>query len=447
MSYTLNRFDGTPLVVLADGTTDTSSTSLTLIGKNVTSYGTALNENFVYLMENFRSGSGPAVPLEGQLWWDEINKQLNVYQGSIWKTLSHSAPSATAPTSAPALGDLWWDTINSQLRGYTGSQWILVGPATSPGTATTTFQGNAVTDTLSSSHTVGNLTVNNKLTAIVSSDSSTFTPSAGFTGTSGITRINPGINFTSTAEPTMISSPNMILGVSSGNIQVTGVGANYGFNISANIGGTTTSVFYINGATGNASFSGNVSFPSSSPVSIAQLTPAGGTLSVNGTLNVAGNVAPAANLTYNLGSTTSWWNNIYGTAIHAQYADLAERFEADRAYDAGTVVELGGAAEITAAIEDLSDNVFGVISTRAAYLMNSGAGDDATHPPVAAQGRVPVKVIGKIRKGNRLVSAGNGIARAGLSSEITPWNVIGRALEDKLDDGPGTIEAVVKLNS
>jgi hypothetical protein len=163
--------------------------------------------------------------------------------------------------------------------------------------------------------------------------------------------------------------------------------------------------------------------------------------------SVASDITPAANLTYNLGSASSWWNNIYGTAIHAQYADLAERFEADGVYGPGTVVELGGSAEITAAVEELSENVFGVISTRAAYLMNSSAGNNQTHPPIAVQGRVPVKVIGQIRKGDRLVSAGNGIARAGSRSEITTWNVIGRALEDKLDDGVGEIEAVVKLNS
>jgi hypothetical protein len=79
--------------------------------------------------------------------------------------------------------------------------------------------------------------------------------------------------------------------------------------------------------------------------------------------------------------------------------------------------------------------------------MNSAAGSDLTHPPVAVQGRVPVKVIGKIRKGDRLVAAGNGLARAAAKTELTPWNVIGRALENKTDPGEGTIEAIVKLNS
>ena len=103
--------------------------------------------------------------------------------------------------------------------------------------------------------------------------------------------------------------------------------------------------------------------------------------------------------------------------------------------------------EITVVTEELSEDVFGVISTKAAYLMNSGAGSDITHPPVAVQGRVPVKVVGKIRKGDRLVAAGNGLARAGSKNELTPWNVIGRALENKSDLNEGTIEAIVKLNS
>jgi hypothetical protein len=136
-----------------------------------------------------------------------------------------------------------------------------------------------------------------------------------------------------------------------------------------------------------------------------------------------------------------------GVAINALYADLAERFEADAYYQPGTVLTMGGEKEVTLADEELSDDVFGVVSTRAAYLMNSQAGSNETHPPVAVSGRVPVKVIGSVRKGDRLVSAGRGMARAANKDEITPFNVIGRALENKSDDGEGTIYAIVTLNS
>ena len=112
----------------------------------------------------------------------------------------------------------------------------------------------------------------------------------------------------------------------------------------------------------------------------------------------------------------------------------------------GTVVELGGSAEITESVDELSENVFGVISTRAAYLMNSGAGTDSTHPPIAMTGRVPVRVTGSIRKGDRLVAAGNGLARAAKPGEATAFNTIGRSLESKESESLGVIEAIVTIN-
>lgn len=147
----------------------------------------------------------------------------------------------------------------------------------------------------------------------------------------------------------------------------------------------------------------------------------------------------------NIGSIDNYYNRVFATSTSALYADVAERFAADERMDAGTVVELGGVAEITRSQRELSEDVFGVVSTAAAYLMNAGAGDDDTHPAVAMAGRVPVKVTGSVRKGDRLVSAGGGIARAARAGEATPFNVIGRALEDKLTTEDGTVEAIVTV--
>jgi hypothetical protein len=147
----------------------------------------------------------------------------------------------------------------------------------------------------------------------------------------------------------------------------------------------------------------------------------------------------------NIGSSTSYFNRLFATATTALYADVAERFAADEYLEPGTVVELGGTAEITRSQQDLSENVFGVISTNAAYLMNGGAGEDDTHPPVAMTGRVPVKCIGMVRKGDRLVSAGDGVARAAQPGEATAFNVIGRALRDKMDEGEAYVEAIVTI--
>jgi hypothetical protein len=147
----------------------------------------------------------------------------------------------------------------------------------------------------------------------------------------------------------------------------------------------------------------------------------------------------------NIGSVGAPFNLVFATATQAEYADVAERFHADTELSPGTVVELGGSAEITQVTSDLSENVFGVISTRAAYLMNSAAGSNATHPPVAMTGRVPVRVVGQVNKGDRLVSAGNGLARSAQPGEATAFNVIGRALANKSDSAVGTVEAIVTI--
>jgi hypothetical protein len=183
-------------------------------------------------------------------------------------------------------------------------------------------------------------------------------------------------------------------------------------------------------------------------------------ISVGGTSNVAvfttsgaiftGITVPSidksgSNAVGNIGSSSNYFNRVFATATTALYADVAERFEADEYLEPGTVVELGGHKEITRARTDLSDNIFGVISTRPAYLMNGGAGEDATHPPVAMTGRVPVRVVGQVRKGDRLVSAGDGLARAARLGEASAFNVIGRALEGKFSDGVGEVESIVTI--
>jgi len=152
-----------------------------------------------------------------------------------------------------------------------------------------------------------------------------------------------------------------------------------------------------------------------------------------------------SNAVGNIGSSASYFNRIFATATTALYADVAERFESDELLDPGTVVELGGSKEITRSRLELSENVFGVISTRPAFTMNGGAGEDDTHPAVAMTGRVPVKVTGIINKGDRLVSAGDGIARAAQPGEATSFNVIGRSLVSKSTNDLGTVEAIVNI--
>ena len=265
---------------------------------------------------------------------------------------------------------------------------------------------------------------------------------------------------------------------------VTGGNVNTGGLISAtgNITGGNVNTGGIISATGNISSAGNVSGSFflgngsqltglSSAVSVTKIVngtseanvgSSGGNIAftISGTSNVmvvattgivvsnisvTNNITTTGNATGNIGSAANPFNIVYAKSTSAQYADVAERFEADELLAPGTVVELGGAKEITRAKMELSETVFGVISTLPAYVMNGAAGEDDTHPKVAMTGRVPVKVTGVVHKGDRLVSAGSGIARAAQPGEATAFNVIGRALVDKLTPESGTIEAIVTI--
>ena len=374
MAYTISLSNGTSLLGttgLPDGSVDSSTTSLALIGKNYPNYGQLQNENFVHLLENFSNADEPSAAIPGQIWWDSANKLLKINTATttgtlaVWKPLS-TILSTELITDIPAdvisvVGDFWWDKTNKQLYVYSGDTtigltgWVLVGPNTSSGTGTSGVFADTIVDTANFTNNVIKMVVNGQLVAI-------------------------------------IWSPDP-----------------------AQYYGEATPEF----------------FPATPPSGWGSQS-----------------IKPGFNLV--LGTT---YENMYyhGTATSsatAKYADLAERFEADREYAPGTVVMLGGEKEITAVTNELSSDVFGVISTDPAYTMNAEAGDNKTHPPVALTGRVPVKVIGPVLKNQRLVSSNvAGHARAAQEGEITPWNVIGRSLQNKTDSEPGIVEAVVKIAS
>ena len=264
------------------------------------------------------------------------------------------------------------------------------------------------------------------------------------------------VNTTLVAATTLSATGN----VQGGNLRTAGlVSATGTITSAANISGS----YFIGNGSQLTGLSAAVSVTKiENGTSVVQIGASGGNanVSIGGTANVAVFTTTGAILTGlsvpsidktgtnavgNIGSSSNYFNRVFATATTALYADVAERFAADDVLVPGTVVELGGIAEITRAVEELSENVFGVVSTAPAFTMNGGAGEDDTHPAIAMTGRVPVQVIGKVRKGERLVSAGNGIARAARSGEATAFNVIGRALVDKTTEEQGIIEAIVTI--
>ena len=455
MAYVINKTNGGIFATVADGTIDTSS-SMTIVGRNYSGYGEFLGENFVKILENSANSSAPGNPLEGQLWYDSTNDVLSAYNGTEFKTFGSLKVSGTEPSTSLTSGDMWFDSGNSQLHVYDGSSFALVGPPTSVGSGTTGFVSVSITDDSAVSHTVLKLLVEDVIVGFISDDAE-FTPSPAI---AGFTSIKPGFGFSSAvtgASVTQADNSSLLDNLASSDF------------LRATANDTTSGTLGVlndSGLSIGADSDVNISV-SGSDATIKNITSDGDLiLSVNDggvqtnaisddgattDETITGSILASVNNTKNIGTATEKFNTIYattfsGVASEAQYADLAERFEADDVYEAGTVVEMGGINEITEAVEELTDNVFGVISTNAAYLMNAGAGANNTHPPVAMNGRVPVKVIGKVKKGDRLVSAGNGFARVASVDEITAFNVIGRALKNKTSNGKGTVEVIVKVN-
>jgi len=403
MAYTIVKSDGTVLTTVPDGTINTTSTSIGLPGRNYAGYGQTLDTNFVHQLENFADSTPPANPLRGQLWYDINSSTVKV-----------------CPTDGET-NALAWLSLTSTSSGGTTT----FGQVTVTGTmqannlaATNNVTGNAASFnylTVSANANIANANLSGT-TTVASLVTTSITTGANTTagGITGTWTVNGGLS----GNAIILTNGNLFIGNSSG----------------ANLYGVRTDKYmYANGDP--ISFAGTYSNSN-----VAGYLPVYNGQVLATTVQMT-TITTGANTT--AGTMTGNWTLSTGSRLNATYADLAERFAADDVYSPGTVVELGGEKEITAVQYELSEDVFGVISDTAGYLMNAGAGNDQTHPPVAMSGRVKVKVVGQVKKHERLVSAGNGIARAAKPGEATAFNTIGRALENKTTTEVGTVEAIV----
>ena len=199
MAYKINNTFGTLLVTLADGTIDVATTDLTLIGKGYAGFGEKLNENLIKLLENFNNTSSPSNKVQGQLWYDKTNNQLNVYTGSKFKPVGSTSNSASAPSNA-VQGDLWFDTGNTQLYVYTGSAWTLIGPTTVAGSGVTQVITETPEDNTGVKQSILKLVTNDTVVGVISNVA--FTPSP--TETLGAALVTAG--FATVAQGIQLSS-------------------------------------------------------------------------------------------------------------------------------------------------------------------------------------------------------------------------------------------------
>ena len=530
MAYTINNTAGTTLKVLADGTIDTATTDLTLIGKGYAGFGERLNENFVKLLENFANTTEPANKIKGQLWYDSLNNQINVYTGNKFKPVGSTTNSATAPTNA-VLGDMWFDTTNTQLYIYSGTAWTLIGPTTVSGSGVTQVFAEAIEDNVGVQKSILKFVTNDTIVGIVSAEE--FTPG---TSISGFATIKKGITLstaisgnklegTATDSDALggVAAANYLrsnandttsgtLGVLNDDGITIGAGSDITMKLSSddftiaqttedkdiiftvNDGGTTTEALRINGSTGrienlrvgNLDVEGTQTIVNTTTLSVED-----NIIELNRNISTAAAMPNYSGLKINRGATSTvteqdlYWvwdetfaddgtttygnaggaftafksgggdemsaptlvdlraNVVHATSTSAQYADLAERYEADQPMEVGDVVEIGGSKEITLCQNENSTRVFGVVSEAPAFLMNRDAGNNDSHPMIALKGRVRVKVTGTGHAGDRLVSAGNGIAKVVNLQDTTAFSVIGRLLKTKYSTITELTECVI----
>lgn len=145
MAYRINRTDGTLITEVIDGTIDSNSIDLTLIGRNYAGFGEILNENFVKLLENFASSTSPRNPLQGQLWYDKNENRLKIYDGSTFRAGAGPIVSETQPTALVA-GDIWMDSKENQMYFYDGTDLTLAGPIYSKSQNTSGFVTETIKD-------------------------------------------------------------------------------------------------------------------------------------------------------------------------------------------------------------------------------------------------------------------------------------------------------------
>jgi hypothetical protein len=402
MAYTIIKSNGTVLTTIPDGTINTTSTSLALPGRNYAGYGQSQDTNFVHVLENFANSSPPTNPLRGQLWYNTGNSTLLV-----------------CPTDGEANGLAWLSLT-----------------ATSSGN-NTTFGAVTVTGNL----TANNITATNNSNATAFSGSSlTITANANIananlTGTTTIAN-----TFTTAITTGLSSTPGSLTGtwtvdgsaggnalVLNGNLFIANAGAGF-------YGIKTDNYMYANGA--NITLGGTYS-----NIDVAAYLP-----TYNGNVGGAGlssifngrTLTTGANTT--TGNITGNWTLTAGSRLQATYADLAERYEIDQPQPVGTVVRVGGEQEITVANEMYdAHSVLGVISESYAFLMNAEAGDDVSHPAVALIGRVRVRVVEPIEKGDRITTAGNGVAKKAINT-----SGFGVALETNLSEEEKLVLCVIK---
>ena len=311
MAYIINRFSGQQLVVLEDGTLDTS-TSLGLLGRNYTGYGETQNENFLFLLENFANDNPPSRPITGQTWYNTDVGALNVYNGTAWAPVGSAVISDTEPEGFD--GGIWYKDITDQLFVYDSGLWKLIGPEAIEGFGMTKVLAEKIRDSNGTEHAALKVVVDGTVLAVCVDDAFTIDDANAIPGFS---ILQAGTNI-STARPVIGSLVGNAESASKLNPGRTINGVYFDgqtdIAITSNTTNTLTRGTYLTGANFNGSIATTWSVDASPSNVIGKIVArdsagdfSAGTITANLLGNVSGNVTTASGTsTFNIVSANEF---------------------------------------------------------------------------------------------------------------------------------------------
>jgi hypothetical protein len=498
MAYQIDRFNRTPLTTVEDGTLN-EVTDIKFVGKNYAGYGEVHNENFLFLLESFAGANEPPKPVSGQLWYDSGADRMKFRDGNnSWRTVGGAETSATQPAGL-AQGDFWWDTANDQLYVYNGTEFILIGPQDA-GDGVTQMVSTTVIDTTDVSRSIIVSYVNDTPIHIISPTEFTIKNVAGNT-IDGFGTVRKGITLRDTDNVTgetetvfrfhgTATDSDRLGGFTAGDFirnttpefleqieasaagiicdgvfsmyVAPGIGGDADYGVFKNTSGASNEIKFITkNNSSNETEVLSIDYQGIKPI-------ADGTLDL-GTTNLTFNnvyasnfkgVADQANYLRNgttgsdyrygseagVGSTVAIRTSdnklvadiFEGTATSARFADLAEKYTVEEQHPVGTVMHVCEHPDHEIEPCQLDSYPVGVTSAEPAYLMNS---ELTNGQAIALEGRVPVRILGAVKKGQKVFVDANGCA----STKYNGNPLVGIALESNSDDSEKLVECILKL--
>jgi len=378
MPYSINKYDGTLVAVVEDGTVD-NSLDIKLIGRNYAGYGEVQNENIVHLLENFASTSEPPRKITGQIWFDSANKKLKFYDGIKFRTTGGAEIGATQP-SGLTTGDFWYNTNTNQLFAWAGSEFVLVGPQAVQNAQTTELRSTSVLDVDSTARPVIEGVVNGKIVFIISNTEFTLSTNPDNT-VNGFTVIKKGLTLVDTGTNGVTTSDYRYWGTASNAAKLNGFG-DTDFVKAANSSFSNLVRFLDPGFTVGNNDDLKVYIDNAAPVIKNQTADApiifkttvnvqGGNTVERTPLKIQGTVLLPGSDSINIGSSAEKFNTVYAQVFTGQLdgtANRADTFNVGGSYLQGSLSATVNTVAARDSSGDITANRFVGLATRAANI-------------------------------------------------------------------------------